>query len=489
MIRQRIIEYIAMALLLSPLLFINIRSSHDWGDDFAGYLTEAQHIAHGEAFYQSRVVPQDYMPSYAPQYYSYGFPLMLSPVVKAFGLDFRALNIYMSLWVVAWALLVFYYLRRRFSFFTAAVFVCIVFVNPWFFEFKAQVISDVPFAFFFTLGMLCFLRRGELSLTGNILWGIVMGFTIGIRDLGYLLPAFLVADLVWADVLSMMQTGARPGVLRRGGLALGVAGAFVLVMRLVVFRDPGSQLSHFVSLYQSPDYWQTILANLDVYTRLYQGLFSHEVGRYTFMLYYSTAFMLVLAVLGFVRLLYGAGRWEWLILVAYTLVVLLFPFSSQGFRYMLPVLPLLMVCAALGAKSIQLPVNRYAAGIAFFLFMMLVNVRDIKHLHGAQASVVAPGPMTADSRALLEYIGTLPDTAIIATVKPRAVALLTGHRTCLLPKNATPAFISGALRRVAPQYVLHIDGVMTDIADDYAAYEHDSLIWQQGGHRLYLSGR
>ncbi len=486
-------EYIAMALLLSPLLFVNIRASHDWGDDFAGYLTQAQHIAHGEPFYQSRMIPQDYMPSYAPQYYSYGFPLLLAPVVRVCGLDFRALDSYMSLWVVAWALLIFYYLRWRFSFFSSAAFIGIVFLNPWFFEFKAQIISDVPFAFFFTLGMVFFLQRDRLSIAANVLWGLVMGFTIGIRDLGYLLPVFLVADLVWQDIGSMLRSSWQPaGLLRRGGLALAVAAVFVLVMRLIVFLDPGSQLSHFLGLYDSPDRWQTFLANLDVYTRLYQGLFHHEVGRYTFMLYYSTAFMLVLAVLGFIRLLFGAGRWEWLLLVAYSLVVLMFPFSSQGFRYMLPVLPLLMVCAIYGAQSIRLPVGlgRYTAGILFFLFMMMVNVRDIRRIYREQSTVISPGPMTDDSRAMLDHIRTqLPDSAIIATVKPRAVSLLTGHRTCLLPKNATPAFIAGELQRVAPHYILHIDGIMTNIAVDYATYQQDSLVWQEGGHRLYLVRR
>src|ERR1035437_2284808 len=110
-------EYLLVILLLSPLMFINIRDSHDWGDDFAGYLRQAKNISEGKPFYQSKFEYHEYNPGYSPPYYSYGFPLLLSPVVKVWGLNFKALDRYMSLWVLAWALLIFCYLRRNFSLF------------------------------------------------------------------------------------------------------------------------------------------------------------------------------------------------------------------------------------------------------------------------------------------------------------------------------------------------------------------------------------
>ena len=116
--KRKALEYLLVVLILSPLLMINIRNSHDWGDDFAGYIMEARNIAEGKPFYETKMVPQDYMPSYAPQYYSYGFPLLLSPVIKVFGVNFKALDMYMSLWLVLWGVLVFYYLRSRVSILT-----------------------------------------------------------------------------------------------------------------------------------------------------------------------------------------------------------------------------------------------------------------------------------------------------------------------------------------------------------------------------------
>ncbi len=490
MIRRKALEYIAVLLLLSPLLFINIRDSHAWGDDFAGYLIQAQDIAAGHRYYETLMVPQDYMPSYAPQYYSYGFPLLLAPVVKVWGLDFRALDTYLSLWLVAWGLLVFTFLRWRFSFFTAAAFILIVFINPWFFQFKTEIISDIPFSFFFTLSLLLFLRRRELSRVALALSGVIAAFTIGIREAGYIFPILLAGDICLQTIrisLHSISSDAWRQRLRTDGTMLAVTIGAVLTANVVLFPAPGSHLEHFLGLYETPDRSLTFLSNLDLYTRLYQSLFSHEAGRYSFMLYYTTSFMLVLTVLGFIQIVWR-GAWEWVVLVAYALIVLFFPYSSQGFRYMLPVLPVLMLCAALGAQSLRLPVglHRYTAGMAFTIFMVLVNVRDIRALHGAQGTTISPGPQTASSRHMLDYIRThtAPD-ALIATTKPRAIALYTGRRTCLIPKNATAGFTSQELRAVRPDYVLDIDRLDKNVAAAYALYDGDSVIWQCDSNRLY----
>lgn len=478
-----------MVLLLSPLLFINIRSSHDWGDDFAGYITEAKNIAEGRPFYESKMLPQDYMPSYAPQYYSYGFPLMLAPVIKLFGVKFKVMDLYMSMWVVLWGLTIFYYLRGRFSFFTSAAFVFIFFINPFFFKFKTEVISDIPFSFFFTLSMLFFIARRSLDKGYQVLFGFIMGFTIGIRDLGFFFPVLILCDMLLETLRLSLRNISRDEFIlhiKSGLTILAVCGAFMFIVGGVIFKSPHSQLSHFLSLYESPSYWQTFVYNLDVYTNLFESLFRHDVGRYGFTLYYSTAFILVLTVLGFIHLLFSSYKWELLLFIGYGIVVLLFPFSSQGFRYLLPVLPIIMLCALYGGKSIVLPigVSRYTAGAVFVLFMTFVNFRDIRSTMGEK--VVGRGPMTEDNKVMLDYIkSSIPKDALIATIKPRALALFTDRRTCLIPKNATAPFISNRMKEVQPDYLLHINDLQTDLVNELALHDHDSLVWEHAGNKVY----
>ena len=45
-----------LVLFTIPLLFVNIRSDHDWGGDFAQYLKQAENIANGIPYTQSKYV-------------------------------------------------------------------------------------------------------------------------------------------------------------------------------------------------------------------------------------------------------------------------------------------------------------------------------------------------------------------------------------------------------------------------------------------------
>ena len=84
-----------MAIMLIPLFFINVRSSHDWGGDFAMYILQTKNIT--EAVPQSEL-PYIYNPDNAvlcPPAYPIGFPLLLSPVYAITGNSIVAF----SLWI------------------------------------------------------------------------------------------------------------------------------------------------------------------------------------------------------------------------------------------------------------------------------------------------------------------------------------------------------------------------------------------------------
>ncbi len=95
-----------MVLLLVslPLFFLNIHDVHLWGDDFAQYIREAQNIANGKPYYQSGYIFNPYNTVYAPAQYPPGFPLLLAPVVKIWGLSIRAMCYFNSVIAVCFLL-------------------------------------------------------------------------------------------------------------------------------------------------------------------------------------------------------------------------------------------------------------------------------------------------------------------------------------------------------------------------------------------------
>jgi len=485
---KKLSEYLLVLLLLSPLLFINIRDSHDWGDDFAGYLRQAKNISEGKPFYQSKFEYRDYNPSYAPPYYSYGFPMLLAPVVKVWGLDFKVLDRYMSLWQVAWALLIFSFLRRHFSLPASASFILIFFWNPYFFDFKTNVNSDIPFSFFFLLTILLYRYRKGKPLYYHALTGLVFAFMLGIRSAGMIiipvimlefslhLFRFLSGELSKEDIKSeFIETGT----------ALVSAAAFVTVFNVFLFRPPADTTAHFIGLFMYGHYWDVVLKNLDVYTNEFINIFQHDTGKYSFAVHYTSAFMLVLFVIGFINSLrYG---FEIMALVAFSLMVMLFPFPTQGFRYFLPVLPVIIFCIIRGAASVRTSrAYRPMLAVFFVVFIVLQYKKEVHTMRENQGAPIWPGPFTEDNRAALDHIrANVPDTALIACLKPRAVELFTNKMTCVLPAGTDVPDIANTLKTAKPTYILSIKDLGAE-ADEVAAYRKDSLIWENKACSLYL---
>ncbi|MBP9795838.1 MAG: hypothetical protein KBD42_07355, partial [Chitinophagales bacterium] len=50
---------------------------HVWGDDFAMYLSHARNISEGRAYDDTGLILHEFAPTYSPQNYPPGFPLVL----------------------------------------------------------------------------------------------------------------------------------------------------------------------------------------------------------------------------------------------------------------------------------------------------------------------------------------------------------------------------------------------------------------------------
>ena len=89
--KNRFSIYLLLPVFCIPLFFLNIYDVHSWGDDFAQYIREALNIATGKPYYLSNYIYNPYNPTYAPPQYPPGFPFMLAPIVKIWGVSIRAM--------------------------------------------------------------------------------------------------------------------------------------------------------------------------------------------------------------------------------------------------------------------------------------------------------------------------------------------------------------------------------------------------------------
>ena len=140
--------------LFTLAIFVNLwtlKDGHNWGDDFAQYIINARNIIEHKPYASG--VMLDNTVIYPP-----GLPLLLAPVLKVFGLNLKILKLLNILfWYLSIIPLYFLFLKiedRRFAL-MAAVFLAF---SSFFFVYKQNVLSDIPFFLFVCSSLYAFQR-------------------------------------------------------------------------------------------------------------------------------------------------------------------------------------------------------------------------------------------------------------------------------------------------------------------------------------------
>ena len=183
------LKHTAVIVCLLPLLFLNIKSSHDWGDDFAQYLLEAKNISGGDPINKSGFVENaNYI--LGPNCYPPGLPLIIALTSS----DISWLNILMSFFLLCIGYFSFLLLNKWFHFSPALILSLVIVYNPLCLSFKNEVLSDLPFAalvmLFFVLYLSDIKKKWML-----ILCGLVLAYAVNTRYVGWILFLALLAEI------------------------------------------------------------------------------------------------------------------------------------------------------------------------------------------------------------------------------------------------------------------------------------------------------
>lgn len=97
--RRRLARAVALAVLIAGIAVLAVqfhRTGHPQGDDFALYLRQARAVFAGntaEVVADNRFSVANSDPLFSPDAYPWGFPLLLSPFVRVWGLDYERLKL------------------------------------------------------------------------------------------------------------------------------------------------------------------------------------------------------------------------------------------------------------------------------------------------------------------------------------------------------------------------------------------------------------
>jgi 4-amino-4-deoxy-L-arabinose transferase-like glycosyltransferase len=134
--------------LVGALHIATLRSGHGWGDDFAMYIHHAKNLAEGLPYAATGYIYNPHNLAIGPTVYPPGFPLLLAPVYKVFGLDLQAMRVELVALLVACLALTAWLFWSELPPLAVAIVIGVIGVNPSIWSLLDQVLSDIPFLVF-----------------------------------------------------------------------------------------------------------------------------------------------------------------------------------------------------------------------------------------------------------------------------------------------------------------------------------------------------
>jgi hypothetical protein len=124
------------------------RHGHTQGDDFALYLRQAQSLFQGnpaEIVADNRFSVLNSGPGFSPMAYPWGWPLLLSPFVQFWGLDYDRLKLVVVATMCVWLVLYYGIVRRRAGTAVALGTTAVLASAPAYLTHTDQLISEFPY--------------------------------------------------------------------------------------------------------------------------------------------------------------------------------------------------------------------------------------------------------------------------------------------------------------------------------------------------------
>lgn len=413
-----VIQNLCMFILLCPLLFLNIKNSHDWGDDFAQYIHQAKNINEGVSQNETNYIfNNDFF--IGPVAYPTGFPLLLSPVIKHYGVNYRVLNVYMSLFLILGCFVGFLLIRKHTRFVTALLTTLVIAYNPTMVNFKTEILSDLPFTFF---SLLClWLITQNYKWLGVVMIGLCIAFTAHIRSIGMI----LLFVFIWQQLSTIIREKVKKSEVYFPLIA-GLS-SFALLYLLLKMLFP--TYTNYPTLFETNELWLTINDHISYnYDKLYMFFRSYETKNFFYIGVLSSCSLIVFSFLGFIRYFKDQRFSPVVIYMAtYLFIVLTFKLGDAGLRFLFPVLPLIFLFAIIGLSHTlrSFDLNHRILPLLFGSLILYSYYEEILKIND-RVNEVYEGPDKPQGKEMFAYIQDhLTTNDVVHFDKPRALALYT----------------------------------------------------------------
>lgn len=483
-------EMLVLFALLIPLLLFNVRDSHDWGGDFALYIKQGINIVEGKPQADNCYIFNENFPYLAPPTYSVGFPLLLAPVYACFGNSVLYFSLYITFLLMATLLASFVLLRFYYTRYMSYAVVLIIAYNPWLLSFKGEILSDIPFALFFSLSLIVYLKGhwNNQSYGRAVLVGALSGYALLIKSIGIVLLLAFFLD----QVLALFQDYKnKKGFTRFFNLLALQASALLVYLLLSKVLFPGKEDSYtfFSTLFDWQNLGEVMLTTSDYYIRVLQDFFHPHTEKWNFIPLIVKSFVLSFFLLGLLlKLLQQRSVIDYVVLL-YLAVVLCFPNTSQGFRYLFPLCAIFFYYIIYAFQSIRLQITVSPTAVAVLMAgVILFSYRDaLSELIRTQNDVIQ-GPQEPESLEAFNYIRThVPSDAVLVFIKPTVTGLYTNRNSIGFRWDQDAASMDKKFDEVGARYFLNSVDMKAQSLDEYLVRHQQSIdtVFTNGKFQLY----
>lgn len=412
--------HVIVLTLLFPLLFVNLRNSQDWGDDFAQYIHQARNIHIGKSQNETGYIfNENYF--IGPKAYPVGFPLLLaslSPLVND-GLV-GLCKIVSIFWLMA-CFVGFLLLRRHFSYLTALITTLIVAYNPMMINFKAEILSDLPFTFF---ALLClYLTYKEDNAWFAVVTGLLLAFTVHIRTVGFIcLGVYCFHKFIHAR----KKGEANP--FKFLIITLCTFTLFYLGIKLIFPCD--SQYSGF---FGTNNYWINMNKQISYnFETLFSFFHSHPIKNFYYIPMIASCCLIAFSFIGLIKFI-RTDRYNPIVTytIANIIVIISFQHGDAWMRFLFPILFIIFIFAIEGIKhSLQtFNFSNKVLAMVFGAFILFGYSEELEKII-EHSKEINEGPQKPSAQKMFEFIHeNIPAGTVVEFDKPRALALYTNMRS------------------------------------------------------------
>lgn len=401
--------------IIGIFYFSTIREGHDWGDDFSAYINHAKNIANGVNYKYTGYIYNLFYPSLGPKAYPPIFPFLLSPIYKHYGLNLTFMKIENVIFFLLFLFILYLIFKKEILFKHLAALLAIVGFNPFFWNFKDKIVSDLLFLLFLYLSFLIIIKVygiGKLqrfNAVYSILAGSLIYLAYGTRNIGSLLIVSLfIYDMIKFRKVSIFFI-----------ITTSVFFIFIILQSVFLYTD--------ISYYdQSAVRLKVIFRNLFLYIRSLPNLWDNGYSK-IFKNIFFTVFS-VFAVIGYTARVKCRITVFEIFSVLYLMLVVIWP-ANQGARFLMPIMPLYIFYIFTGIENCTVIKKNSTKQLVFGIFIVIIFISYIGKYTTLEYGRIKQGIGKKETIELFDYIKKNTEkNDIFVFQKPRALALYTDRK-------------------------------------------------------------